>query len=326
MLSCGAGRFACQTGMFERYTEKARRVIFFGRYEASQFGASYIETEHILLGLLREDKALANRFLGSYAGIESIRKQIETHTPAREKVSTSIDMPLSDQSKRVLSYGAEEAERLGHKHISTDHLLLGLLREESGYAAQLLRERALTADGVRKELAQDLASEEQADTIWRQHSRDLTQAAADGKLDPPVGLDPVVNHVIEILWRRSKNSPVLITDDVALSTAVVERLAVRIHTHEVPAFFHDWRVLAVDISRIADIGRAPKRIIGTRSETVFLNGPLERILSISRATFLMNRMQCICVGSMSEYLKWIDADPLLKPHFEPVELPPPSAA
>ena len=115
--------------MFERYTEKARRVIFFARYEASQFGSPYIETEHLLLGLLREDKALTNRFLRSHASVESIRKQIEGHTTIREKVSTSVDLPLSNECKRVLAYAAEEAERLSHKHIGTEHLLLGLLRE-----------------------------------------------------------------------------------------------------------------------------------------------------------------------------------------------------
>ena len=105
--------------MFERYTEKARRVIFFARYEASQFGSPYIETEHLLLGLLREDKALTNRFLRSHASVESIRKQIEGHTTIREKVSTSVDLPLSNECKRVLAYAAEEAERLSHKHIGT---------------------------------------------------------------------------------------------------------------------------------------------------------------------------------------------------------------
>jgi ATP-dependent Clp protease ATP-binding subunit ClpC len=124
--------------MFERYTEKARRVIFFARYEASQFGSPYIETEHLLLGLLREDKALTNRFLRSHASVESIRKQIEGHTTIREKVSTSVDLPLSNECKRVLAYAAEEAERLSHKHIGTEHLLLGLLREEKCFAAEIL--------------------------------------------------------------------------------------------------------------------------------------------------------------------------------------------
>jgi ATP-dependent Clp protease ATP-binding subunit ClpC len=127
--------------MFERYTEKARRVIFFARYEASQFGSPYIETEHLLLGLLREDKALTNKFLRSHASVESIRKQIEGHTTIREKVSTSVDLPLSNECKRVLAYAAEEAERLSHKHIGTEHLLLGLLREEKCFAAEILHER-----------------------------------------------------------------------------------------------------------------------------------------------------------------------------------------
>jgi len=140
--------------MFERYTEKARRVIFFARYEASQFGSPYIETEHLLLGLLREDKALANRFLRSHAAIESIRKQIEAHTTIREKVSTSVDLPLSHESKRALVYAAEESERMNHKHIGTVHLLLGLLREENSFGAQLLREQGLTLDLVREQAQQ----------------------------------------------------------------------------------------------------------------------------------------------------------------------------
>jgi len=140
--------------MFERYTEKARRIIFFGRYEASRFGSPYIETEHLLLGLLREDKALANRFLRSHAAVESIRKQIERHTAPGEKVSTSVDLPLSHECKRVLAYGAEEAERLNHEYIGTAHLLLGLLREEKCFAAQLLREQGLTLASVREQVQQ----------------------------------------------------------------------------------------------------------------------------------------------------------------------------
>src|SRR5256712_10908769 len=138
--------------MFERYTEKARRVIFFARYEASQFGSPYIETEHLLLGLLREDKTLTNRFLRSHASIESIRKQVEGRTPSREKVSTSVDLPLSQECKGVLAYAAEEAERLANKHIGTEHLLLGLLREDKSFAAEILHERGLRLSQIREDL------------------------------------------------------------------------------------------------------------------------------------------------------------------------------
>ena len=122
--------------MFERYTEKARRVIFFARYEASQFGSPVIDTEHLLLGILR-DHARIRRMLPAGAA-EAIRAQIDARIEIREKVSTSLDLPLSNASKRVLAYGAEEAERLNHRHIGSEHLFLGLLREENSLAAKLL--------------------------------------------------------------------------------------------------------------------------------------------------------------------------------------------
>lgn len=140
--------------MFERYTEMARRAIFFARYEASQFGSPYIETEHLLLGLLREDQVLGNQFLKSNAAVESIRREIEAQVTPGEKVSTSLDLVLSHACKRALAYGAEEAELLGHKNITAAHLLLGLLREEKSLAAQLLRERGLTLDSAREEVGQ----------------------------------------------------------------------------------------------------------------------------------------------------------------------------
>jgi uncharacterized damage-inducible protein DinB len=161
--------------MFERYTEKARRVIFFARYEASQFGSPYIETEHLLLGLLREDKALSNRFITrSHTPVESIRKRIEEHTTIREKTSTSVDLPLSNECKRVLAYAAEEAERLAHKHIGTEHLLLGLLREENFFASQILQERGLQLPAIREEL-KGMAHE---NVQRREFSRELKPSAA----------------------------------------------------------------------------------------------------------------------------------------------------
>jgi hypothetical protein len=149
--------------MFERYTEKARRTIFFARYEASQFGSPFIETEHLLLGLFREDKALARQFLGSHAKVEDIRdavaQQFKEEGKTGPKTSTSIDLPLSHESKRVLAYGAEEAERMQHKVIGTPHLLLGLLREENSFGAQLLREQGLTLHQVREQVQQIQQSE-----------------------------------------------------------------------------------------------------------------------------------------------------------------------
>ena len=137
--------------MFERYTDNARQSIFFARYEASQFSSGFIEPEHLLLALLRESTGLASRLLrSSPAAAEYLRSDIEGNTKPIEKVSTSIDVPLSHACKRVLAYASEEAERLANKHIDTEHLLLGILREEKSHAAELLRERGITLDFVRE--------------------------------------------------------------------------------------------------------------------------------------------------------------------------------
>src|SRR5205814_1796579 len=141
--------------MFERYTEKARRTIFFGRYEASQFGSPYIESEHLLLGLLRENKGLADTFLHSHGAVESIRKQVEGQTAIREKVATSTDLPLSNECKRILAYAAEEADKLSHKFIATGHLFLGVLREQDCFAAKLLRERGVALGTAREQIGRE---------------------------------------------------------------------------------------------------------------------------------------------------------------------------
>ena len=143
--------------MFERYTEKARRVIFFSRYEASQFGASQIEPEYILLGIMREDKKLAARFFKqTNANVELIRKEIQGRTVVRDRISSEIDLPLSDGAKRALSFAAEESELLGNRHIGTEHLLLGLMREENSIAAEVLYARGLRLSDVRQDLARQV--------------------------------------------------------------------------------------------------------------------------------------------------------------------------
>lgn len=139
--------------MFQKYTEKARRVIFFARFEASQYGSPLIDTEHVLLGLLREDRALAKRFLGEVETETTIRTEIERHIQPRERIPTSVEMPLTEDCKKVLFKAAEEAERLGHQHVGTEHLLLGLLHVESSLAAQILQARGLKLAKLREEIA-----------------------------------------------------------------------------------------------------------------------------------------------------------------------------
>jgi hypothetical protein len=139
--------------MFERYTQQARRVIFFARFEASQYGSPYIETEHLLLGLLREDPELQRRFLGPTSIAAEIRTEIERQITRRERISTSVEMPLTLECKKVLTLAAEEADRLGHRHVGTEHVLLGMLGVEGSLAARLLRERGLKLAAIREQLA-----------------------------------------------------------------------------------------------------------------------------------------------------------------------------
>src|SRR5262244_1224662 len=186
--------------MFERYTERARRVIFFARYEASQFGSTTIETEHLLLGLIREDKNLTNRFLRNHSSIESIRKEIEGRTTIREKVSTSIDLPLSNECKRILAYAAEEAERLNHRHIGTEHLLLGILREEKCVAAEILHERGLRLNAIREELARSSMPVERRVTFLPQEMGRFFSLHPELPKDAIVPDADTAKRIAEALW------------------------------------------------------------------------------------------------------------------------------
>jgi uncharacterized protein (TIGR02246 family) len=145
--------------MFERYTEKARRTIFFARYEASQYGSPTIETEHLLLGLLREDRAIALRLMKPFASVQAIRTEIEGRITRGTPISTSVEVPLSAECKRILCRASEEAERLAHNHVGTEHLLLGILGEQDCLAAQALKNRGLNLAKLREEIGSKRAAD-----------------------------------------------------------------------------------------------------------------------------------------------------------------------
>src|SRR5881628_2738535 len=242
--------------MFERYTERARRVLFFARYEASQLGSISIETEHLLLGLIREGKGLTSRiFARSHLSLENIRKEIEGRTVFREKVSTSVEIPFSAETKRVLQYAAEEADRLLHNYIGTEHLLLGILREERSVAASILMEKGMRLHTVREDIVQ-LLNEKTTLTrvketpLLAEFSRDLTESAMKNQLDPLVGREHELERVQQVLCRRTKNNAVLIGEPGVGKTAIVEGLAQKIVYGDVPHFLADKRLLALDISLI----------------------------------------------------------------------------
>jgi ATP-dependent Clp protease ATP-binding subunit ClpC len=337
--------------VFERYTEKARRVIFFARYEASQYGSPYIETEHLLLGLMREDKALANRFLRSHGSIESIRKEIEQRITIRERISTSVEVPLSQESKRILNFATEEAERLGHRHVGTEHLLLGILREEKCFGAEILQERGLRLSTLREELARSAgekapAARPKETSLLAEFSRDLTQAALEGQLDPLVGRERELERVVQILCRRTKNNPVLIGEPGVGKTAIVEGLAQRISDSDVPPFLADKRILSLDLSLIVAgtkyrgqfeerLKTIMKELMESQNSIVFIDelhtlvgaGSAEGSLdaaNILKPALSRGEIQCIGATTPGEYRKSVEKDRSLERRFQAVKVGAPS--
>ena len=333
--------------MFERYTEKARRVIFFARYEASQFGASQIEAEHILLGLIREDKNLTNRFFHrAQANIDLIRKEIEGRTILRDRMTTNIDLPLAAEAKRVLNFAVEESERLGNRHIGTEHLLLGLMREENSIAAEILYDRGLRLSEIRQELMRQSNAErapgrKETPQLF-EFCRDLTEAALEGKLDPLVGRQDEIDRVLQILCRRTKNNPVLIGEPGVGKTAIVEGLAYRIVSGEVPPFLADKRILALDLGLVVagtkyrgQFEERMKNIMRELMENpqyiVFIDelhtlvgaGSAEGSLdaaNILKPALSRGEVQCIGATTPSEYRKSIEKDRSLERRFQSVKI------
>src|SRR6267142_492827 len=340
--------------MFERYTEKARRVIFFARYEASQFGAPAIEPEHLLLGLMREDKTLTGRFFPrAQVSIESIRKEIESRTLLREKISTSVELPLAPETKRVLAYAHEESDRLQHRHIGTEHLLFGLLREDRSMAAEILYERGLRLNAVRDEIARqsgaDARGSQKKDTPHLvEFSRDLTEDAANDKLDPLIGREAEIERVVQILCRRTKNNPVLIGEPGVGKTAIVEGLAQRIMRGEVPSFLENKRILSLDLSLIVAgtkyrgqfeerLKQIMRELVENPQYIVFIDelhtlvgaGSAEGSLdaaNILKPALSRGEIQCIGATTPAEFRKSIEKDRSLERRFQSVKVPPPSEA
>jgi ATP-dependent Clp protease ATP-binding subunit ClpC len=338
--------------MFERYTERARRVLFFARYEASQLGSISIETEHLLLGLIREGKGLTSRiFARSHLSLENIRKEIEGRTVFREKVSTSVEIPFSTETKRVLQYAADEADRLLHNYIGTEHLLLGILREERSVAATILVEKGMRLQSVRDDIAQ-LLSEKNTLTrvketpLLAEFSRDLTEAAMKNLLDPLVGRGYEIERVQQVLCRRTKNNAVLIGEPGVGKTAIVEGLAQKIVCGDVPHFLADKRILALDISLIVAgtkyRGQFEERLKAIMKELtenpniiVFIDelhtlvgaGSAEGSLdaaNILKPALSRGEIRCIGATTPAEYRKYIEKDRSLERRFQAIKVDPPA--
>jgi ATP-dependent Clp protease ATP-binding subunit ClpC len=338
--------------MFERYTERARRVLFFARYEASQLGSISIETEHLLLGLIREGKGLTSRlFARSHLSLETIRKEIEGRSVFREKVSTSVEIPFSAETKRVLQFAAEEADRLLHNYIGTEHLLLGILREERSVAATILMEKGMRLHAVREDIVQ-LLNEKSTQArvketpLLAEFSRDLTDAAMKNQLDPLVGRSYELERVQQVLCRRTKNNAVLIGEPGVGKTAIVEGLAQKIVYGDVPHFLADKRILALDISLIVAgtkyrgqfeerLKAIMKELVESPNIIVFIDelhtlvgaGSAEGSLdaaNILKPALSRGEIRCIGATTPAEYRKYIEKDRSLERRFQSIKVDPPA--
>ncbi len=242
--------------MFEKYNEKARRALFFARYEASKLGSKVIESEHLLLGILREGEDIIKEIFGRFnVKPEDVRREIEGDRIFVERISSTAELPLSEESKKILAYASHEAESMMHPYVGTEHLLIGLLRVDGCVAGRLLTARGFNLYGVREETIslikeREVSKQKKELPFLAEYSRDLTQLAGTGTFDPLIGRDKEVERIIQILSRRTKNNPILLGEPGVGKTAIVEGLATRIVEGAVPIFLASKKILALDLSLI----------------------------------------------------------------------------
>jgi ATP-dependent Clp protease ATP-binding subunit ClpC len=252
--------------MWQRFTERARKVVFYAQEEAQKFGEGYVSTEHLLLGLVRESDSVAARVLEKLGvSLNRIRAEVEKQLP-RGDARPSQDMTLTPRAKRVIDLAYDEARNLNNNYIGTEHLLLGLIREGDGLAGRVLAKLGVELEKARREVMalQDNESQSKSGGGSRSSSgssssgtktqtldefgRDLTELAREGRLDPVVGRQNEIERVMQILCRRTKNNPCLIGEPGVGKTAIAEGLALRIVSGDIPDLLRDKRIVALDLA------------------------------------------------------------------------------
>jgi ATP-dependent Clp protease ATP-binding subunit ClpC len=338
--------------MFEKYNEKARRALFFARYEASKLGSKVIESEHILLGILREGEDVTREIFARFnVKPDDVRKEIEGDRVFVERVSSSQELPLSEESKKILAYASHEAESMMHPYVGTEHLLIGILRVDPCVASRLLSGHGFNLYGVREEaialIKEREASKQKKELPFlAEYARDLTALAAQGVFDPLVGRDKEVERIIQILSRRTKNNPILLGEPGVGKTAIVEGLAQRIVEGAVPLFLANKKILAMDLSLIVAgtkyRGQFEERLKGILKELkenqdliIFIDeihsliGAGSAEGSLDAANILkpaLSRGEIACIGAttLKEYRKYIEKDRSLLRRFQAITVNPPS--
>jgi ATP-dependent Clp protease ATP-binding subunit ClpC len=338
--------------MFEKYNEKARRALFFARYEASKLGSRVIESEHILLGVLREGEEIIKEIFSRFnVKPEQIRREVEGDRLFVDRISSSAELPLSEESKKILAYAAHEAESMLHQYVGTEHLLIGILRVESSTAARILTAKGLNVYGVREETI-SILKEREADKqkkelpFLAEYARDLTAIAHQQQFDPLIGREKEVERIIQILSRRTKNNPILLGEPGVGKTAIVEGLAQRIVDGNVPLFIANKRILSLDLSLIVAgtkyRGQFEERLKGIIKELkenqdiiIFIDeihsligaGSAEGSLdaaNILKPALSRGEISCIGATTIREYRRYIEKDRSLLRRFQAIIVNPPT--
>jgi ATP-dependent Clp protease ATP-binding subunit ClpC len=351
-------------GMFERFTDRARRVVVLAQEEARMLNHNYIGTEHILLGLIHEGEGVAAKALESLGiSLEGVRQQVE-EIIGQGQQAPSGHIPFTPRAKKVLELSLREALQLGHNYIGTEHILLGLIREGEGVAAQVLVKLGADLNRVRQQVIQLLsgyqgkepaaagaaAGEAAPSTslVLDQFGRNLTQAAREGKLDPVIGREKEIERVMQVLSRRTKNNPVLIGEPGVGKTAVVEGLSQSIVKGEVPETLKDKQLYTLDLGALVagsryrgDFEERLKKVlkeIRTRGDIILFIDEIHTLVgagaaegaidaaSILKPMLARGELQTIGATTLDEYRKHLEKDAALERRFQPIQVGEPSLA
>ncbi|RKY36864.1 MAG: hypothetical protein DRP72_03665, partial [Candidatus Omnitrophota bacterium] len=339
--------------MFNRFTERARKVLVLAKEEARRFNHDYIGTEHILLGLIREGEGVACAVLQNLGmDLDRLRREVEKLVAPGSAQAVIGDIPFTPRAKKALEIAAEEARNLGHNYIGTEHILLGLIREGEGLASQILYSLGIDLERVRSEISSLLGGMHTPGTTAAasktpaldSFGRDLTKLAKEGKLDPVIGRKTEIERVIQVLSRRTKNNPVLLGEAGVGKTAIVEGLAQSIFSGNVPEVLRRKRIVGLDLAlMIAGTkyrGQFEERIKAVMEEIkrskdviIFIDelhtlvgaGAAEGAIDASnilKPALSRGEIQCIGATTLDEYRKHIEKDAALERRFQPIIVEP----
>src|SRR5437762_8374571 len=339
--------------MFERYNEKARRALFFARYEATKLGSRVIESEHILLGVLREGEEIINEIFSRFnVKPEQIRREVEGDRLFVDRISSSDLLPLSEESKKILAYAAHEAESMLHQYVGTEHLLIGILRVESSTAARILTAKGLNVYGVREETI-SILKEREADKqkkelpFLAEYARDLTQMAHQQQFDPLIGREKEVERIIQILSRRTKNNPILLGEPGVGKTAIVEGMAQRIVNGDVPENLKSKILVSLDMGLLVAgakyKGEFEERLKAVIKEVTDSNGEIILFIdeihtligagggegamdaaNILKPALARGELRAVGATTLNEYQKYFEKDKALERRFQRVMIDEPN--